>query len=307
MDYFILFFAVLCIAVQFNINKAYQKKFVRNMKDIFFFPFAGAVVNLCFFTFLSLILYGGLPDFSEFSLLMSIALAVVGALSSLVGILIMKYGNVSVYSVFMMLGGMMLPYFYGLGYLGEDISPARVAGLIILICALPCSVVNPAAKKTAGNPQSKFYYILCICIFLLNGATSIIAKTHSINVSAIPAANFIVYANLWSMAINGAAYCIFARRLKKSQSTYNTDEIKPDKIHAVITAAVFAIVGGGGFLFQLISAKTVPAVALYPFVTGGTIVLSSAFAAVFFKEKVGSPALAGIIMSVFGTLLFLIQ
>jgi len=37
------------------------------------------------------------------------------------------------------------------------------------------------------------------------------------------------------------------------------------------------------------------------------IVLSSAGAAVFFKEKIGRPALAGIIMSVIGTLLLLIR
>ena len=138
MDYFILFLAVLCIAAQFNINKAYQKKFVRGMKDIFFFPFAGAIVNLIFFILLSLIFYGGLPDFSMFSFVMSIIFGIVGALSSLVGILIMKYGKMSVYSVFMMLGGMMLPYFYGLFFLGEDISIARIVGLVILIFALPC-------------------------------------------------------------------------------------------------------------------------------------------------------------------------
>ena len=142
---------------------------------------------------------------------------------------------------------------------------------------------------------------------------SIISKSHSINVSAIPATNFIVYANLWSIIINGIAYYIFADRLKKpkkiniQKDTRDIDEVRPNKIHAVLTAAVFAIVGGVGFLFQLISAATVPAVALYPFVTGGAIVLSSLGARIFFKEKISKPALAGIIMSVCGTLLFLIN
>jgi len=270
-------------------------------------------VNLCFFTFLSLVLYGGLPDFSGFSLLMSIALAVVGALSSLVGILIMKYGKMSVYSVFMMLGGMMLPYFYGLVFLNESISAARVVGLAVLIFALPCSVMNPAGKKEKTNTaQSKFYYILCVCIFLLNGSTSIIAKTHSINASAVPAANFIVYASLWALVINGAAYLIFSLRAKiskenKPEDIKESSESEPNKTRAFLTAAAFAIIGNTGFMFQLISAETVPAVALYPFVTGGTIALSAIGARIFFKEKIGKPALAGIIMSICGTLLFLIQ
>ena len=125
MDYFILFLAVTCIAVQFNVNKAYQKKFVRGMKDILFFPFAGACVNVTYFIALGFVLHGGLPEFSGFSFAVSIILATIGALSSLVGILIMKYGKMSVYSVFIMLGGMILPYFYGLFFLNETISAAR--------------------------------------------------------------------------------------------------------------------------------------------------------------------------------------
>lgn len=308
MSYFILFLAVLCIAVQFSVNKVYQKKFAHGMKDIFFFTFAGASANIIFFTLLGLVLYGRLPDFSMFSLIMSIILAIIGTLTAIVGILIMKYGKISVYSVFMMLGGMLLPYFYGVILLNENISAPRIAGLVILICALPCSVINPAGKnaKANNNAPSKIYYILCICIFILNGAASITAKTHAINDMAIPAANLVVYANFWSMIMNGAAYFIFARRAKNTAAV-NIAEVKPNKIYAILTAAVCATIGGTGFLFQLIAAKNVPAVALYPFVTGGTIVLSSICARIFFKEKISKPALAGIIMSICGTLLFLID
>ena len=303
MDYFILFLAVLCIAVQFSINKVYQKNFVHGLKDMLFFPFVCGIVNVIFFTFLSFILYGGLPVFSAFSFAMSIALAIVGTFSALVGILIMKYGKMSVYSVFMMLGGMILPYFYGLMFLSETISAARIIGLVILICALPCSVITPADKKSeAKNELAKIFYILCLFIFLLNGATSIISKSHSINISAVPAANFIVYVNLWSMAINGIAYSIFSRKIKNSE----TQKVRVNKFHAILTVTIYAAVAGIGFLFQLIPAKTIPAVVLYPFVTGGSIVLSTVLARILFKEKVSKPAFAGIIMSLCGTLLFLL-
>ena len=66
------------------------------------------------------------------------------------------------------------------------------------------------------------------------------------------------------------------------------------------------MISGLGYLFQLIPAKTVPAVVLYPFVTGGSIVLSTILARIFFREKVSKPAFAGIVMAVIGTSLFLI-
>ena len=301
MDYFILFLAVLCIAIQFNVNKFYQKKYANGFKDILFFPLVSGIVNFALFILLSFVFYGKLPDFSMFSFVMSISLAIISTLSALVGILIMKYGKMSVYSVFMMLGGMILPYFYGLVFLDETISPARIIGLVILICALPCSVVDPKGEKKAAS--AKLYYMLCLFIFMLNGIVSIISKAHSVNIAAVPAANFIVYTNLWGTIINGAAYFIFAPRTEKQVLSQEKRPVRSSPLPVIVIYSVFS---GLGFLLLLIPAKTVPAVAMYPFVTGGSIVLSTVLARIFYKEKIGKFAAAGICMALAGTLLFLI-
>jgi drug/metabolite transporter (DMT)-like permease len=309
VEYFILFLSVACIAGQFNINKVYQKKFVHGLTDMLFFPFMCGVVNVVFFYLLGFCLYGKSPDFSNFSFLMAIILACVSTLSSIVGIMIMKYGRISIYSVFMMLGGMILPYFYGVVMLSETISAARIAGLVILVCALPLSVIpKKGGENNKVHISTKNYYILCLIIFCLNGMVSIISKTHSINSSAIPAENFIFYVNLWQTGINGAVYfilTIFKRGVNKSEKQENLRQVTYNKIHAILIITIYAVVSGIGFLFQLISAKTVSAVALYPFVTGGSIVLSTLGARIFFKEKIGAHSLAGIIFSFVGTLLFL--
>ena len=310
MDYLILFIALALTSATFSINKIYQKKYTGGLRDIFFYSFVSGISNIVFFILLGLGLYGRLPEFSVFSLVMATALAVVSTLSVLVGLIIMKYGPMSVYSVFMMLGGMILPYLFGLTFLDETISPARVVGILVLICALPFSAASPAKKSEAEAKKtvsSKFYYILCIFIFLLNGATSIISKTHSVNVSAVPAASFIVYANIWGVLINGAAYFIFAPRMIKSEKSENADKqgAKPSKLNAILTIVICSVVGGIGSLIFLTSAKTVPAVVLYPFITGGIIVLNTVCARIFFKEKIGKLAAAGVAMSFAGTLLFL--
>ena len=309
MEYLLLVLAVSCIAVQFNVNKVYQKKFVYGLKDMLFFPFICGVVNIITFTILGFIQYGGLPAFSVFSFFMSVILAVVSTLCAITGILIMKYGRMSAYSVYMMLGGMILPYFYGVIFLDESLTAARIIGLAILICALPFSAINP--KKNGEHSekikQPKFFYILCVFIFILNGCNSIVSKAHSINSMAIPEVNFIFYVNLWQMIINGAAFFIFTAITRDSYKQENIRQTASNKIQKILTIAVYAVISGTALLLLLISAKTVPAVALYPFVTGGSIVLSVTAARIFLKEKISAPALVGIILAFGGTLLFLIN
>ena len=306
MGYFILFLAVLCIAAQFNLNKLYQKKYASGLGSILFFPLVCGAAGVIFFVLLSFYLYGKPPGFSAFSFAISILLAVISSLSSLIGILVMKYGRMSVYSVFMMLGGMILPYFYGVFFLGEALSVPRVIGLAVLICALPCSAASRAEQK--NDKKAKIlYYVLCASIFLLNGTVSIISKTHSVNISAVPAANFIFYTNLWTTIISGAAYFIFAPRIKAApENNASAGKTAVRLLPAVGLIAVYAAVSGVGFLLQLVSAETIDAVVLYPFVTGGSIVLSTIGARICFGEKISLPALVGIVMSVCGTLLFLI-
>jgi len=302
VNYFILFFAVACIAIQFSINKFYQKRFVTNLKDMLFFPFVCGAIGALFFIILGICMYGKLPAFSLFSLCLSFILAVISTLSCLIGILVMKYGKISAYSIFMMLGGMILPYFYGVLFLNEKISLAQGIGMIILICALPCTVVKLPDEKKGS---SKFYYILCILIFFLNGIVSIISKTHSINISAVPAENFIFYSNLWQTALTGIAYFIFASRLEQPQKAdyENIQKSRADNNLAFLTLTAYSVISGIGFLFQLISAKTTPAVILYPFITSGSIVLSILLARVFFREKLRMFTIIGISLAIIGTLL----
>ena len=299
MNYLILFFAVSCIAVQFNVNKFYQKKFVSSLKDMLFFPFVCGAIGTIFFIILGICLYGKLPGFSPFSFIMSFILAVISTISCLIGILVMKYGEISAYSIFMMLGGMILPYFYGVLFLHETISAAQIIGMITLICALPFTVIKPSGEK---KDNAKVYYILCLLIFCLNGMVSIISKTHSINISALPAENFIFYSNLWQTVMSGTAYFIFASRVEQPQKTKN----KAGNKLAILTLTIYSVISGVGFLFQLISAKTTPAVVLYPIVTSGSIVLSILLARIFFKEKLRVSTVIGISLAIIGTLLLII-
>ena len=74
---------------------------------------------------------------------------------------------------------------------------------------------------------------------------------------------------------------------------------------ALATILGAAAIGGISYLLQLIGARTLPATALYPMVTGGAIIFSAIAGRVFFKEKLSRQQLWGIGLSFIGTLLFL--
>ncbi len=305
MDYFFLFLSVLCIAVQFSISRSYQLRYVRSFADTLFFSLISGISNVIFFTVLGLIFYGSLPGFSVFSILMALALAVISVAATFVGMMVMKYGDMSIYTMFMMLGGMILPYFFGIFFLDETLSTARIAGLALLICALPCSVIKKDGQERS-HVSSAAFFALCGAIFLLNGMNSILTKSHSISGTAVLPIHFIVYVNLFQAILSGVSYGAVQHREKASLVPDRT--VPPPasrRLPAVAMSASFAVVSGLGFMFNIIAAQTVPAVAMYPFITGGTIVFSAASAKIVFKEKNSRLALIGILLSLAGTLLFL--
>ena len=138
MEYYILIFiADFLIAGQFSFNKLYERKLARSNGDVLILPVLAALINCLLF----LCLNGFSLQFGAFSFGMAVLNAAVQASSMVCGVLVVRLGNVSVYTMFMMLGGMLLPYLYGVMFLRETPSVCQIVGLFVLIAALICVFV----------------------------------------------------------------------------------------------------------------------------------------------------------------------
>ena len=73
----------------------------------------------------------------------------------------------------------------------------------------------------------------------------------------------------------------------------------------VTLALLSSIVGGVSSVLQLEGAKYIDASLLYPFITGGSIVLSSLAGWIFFKEKATKNMIISVVLAFVGTLFFL--
>ena len=76
------------------------------------------------------------------------------------------------------------------------------------------------------------------------------------------------------------------------------------KILLAALIAASAVMGGLSYLFQLMGASHLPATALYPMVTGGTIVLTALAGRVCFKEKQSLKGWMSVGIAFSGTIMF---
>ena len=139
MSYFLILLSVAGIAAQFCITKVYQRRTLAPgeralaalEKSVFFSMGSGLAAGVFFFC-----MAGFQVEFSSFSLLMAVCLNVISITNLLLGMLVMSMGEVSVYTLFMMLGGMVLPFLCGAFFWQEQISAARIIWLVLLIGSL---------------------------------------------------------------------------------------------------------------------------------------------------------------------------
>jgi len=293
MDYLLVTIATLLLAFDFSLSKKYQSlDGDAPISGLKFNAFIGIFTALIFFA-----ISGFKIQFSAFSVILAFALALCGMLYSVLGFKILKNGNVAVYSIFLMSGGMLLPYIVGVAVWNETISVYRIIGIIVMLTA-----VMLYDFKKAKTTKSQL--LLCIAVFLLNGMVSIISKYHQINLNynAVDSAGFVMY--------SGLAKCILSSILllfykDKNEYIKIKQKFSFKKILAFYITILSSVIGGVSYLLQLIGAKEIPATVLYPLVTGGNIIFSSIAGKVFFKESFNKLQIISIILCFIGTFLFL--
>ncbi len=287
MNYMIVILATVLLAFDFALSKKYQALEGTAMAaGLKFNMLNGLFTAIVFF-----VLSGCKLEFSWFSLILAFAMSLCAMAYSIVGFRILKAGGMALYSLFLMLGGMLLPYLFGVVFLEEKLTLLRIFGVVFIGAAVVCS------GKTKYD-FSGLVYLCCIVVFILNGAVSILSKCHQISLSYAPVSStaFVMYSGIGKFLFSGAAL-LFCKKEKKD------DPASAKSVIAIIGCS--AVIGGVSYMLQLIGAKELPATVLYPIVTGGSIIFSALSGKIFFKEKLSVYQLVSIVLCFIGTLLFL--
>lgn len=261
MTYYILLSAaVILFSSQFLFNQKFQEQCGSDLNASMLFSLLSSI---CGFAVLFAI-NGFKTDFSLFSFLMGIAYSAVGLLYTFASIKAFEKVNLAAYSVFAMLGGMLIPSVFGILFNGEEISLLKILCYVFTVAALLFTVEFKGEKK---------YYAF---VFVLNGLTGVISVIHQSNTvyHIVDSMSFLILARA-SASIMCIPFCVKHFNSVRKMITKSS----------VVYSFGFAIFCGVGNLFVLIALKHLPASVQYPIITGG-VMLVSLIISIMRKENV---------------------
>lgn len=299
MYYLLILVAVVLLALQFCTNKFYQLRFGSAVTtSLLFTALSGLTTALLFFCI------GGFRlSVTPYSLAMAGIIALLCCTYTLIGFKMLSLGNMSVYTMFLMLGGMLLPYLYGVLWLEESVTFCRILGVILLALSMVFPALGAKDAKTKKETRTLFL-LLCLVVFTLNGFVSITSKMHQISDRLIVGENdFVILSNGLNGLISSAALFVMCLTRRTALLREPLTGRSLGTIIGIICAS--AACNGTSYMLQLIGAANVPASVLYPMVTGGMMVLSAAAGMVFFREFPDKKTGVGLLLSFAATFLFL--
>lgn len=286
--------AVLLLALDFSVTKLYQKKRGAGLKSSLSFNAVNGLFCAVIFFFIHGVMDGFSISFTLYSMLMASVMALFALSYQLIGFRMLRHGHMAAYTLFLMTGGMTVPYLWGLLMLNEAFSILQMLGLILIFCGVIC------ANFQKGKPDKK-YWLMGGTVFLLNGLVSTVSKMHQIETAfaTISSPAFVMLSGVAKAVFCGAAL-IFMRN---QQNTPDHGAPSILKISPLILAS--AVIGGVSYLLQLIGAQNLPATVLYPIITGGSIIFTAIAGRIFYQEKISRKMGIGILLCFAGTCLFL--
>lgn len=172
--------------------------------------------------------------------------------------------NLSLYSLFSMLGGMMIPFLQGIIFYGEAVTVANLICFVLIILALLLTVERKD-KKRGGT----VYYI---GVFVLNGMSGVLAKIYNTapfdkGSAEIAPVSYFVMSGFITVALCGALLTYFYSR--------------GETITSVMSLKSTLVCGASGVLNRvanyilIIALMHVPSSVQYPMVTGGVMIVST--------------------------------
>lgn len=291
--YLMIILSIILLSGDFAVNKLYQKRYGTSLKTgLKFNALMGLFTAIIFF-----VINEFRFEFSAFSMLMAGIVALSIMSYNILGFRVLKSGSMAFYTLFLMCGGMFVPYVWGVLFLHERLSLMHLAGLILIISAM---VLTANDKKL----PSKQILALCVIIFFLNGISSVAGKMHQIEKTyfCISETEFVIATGIAKFIIASIAYSVVKIRQKdRAVEQHNQCGFA----WGVFLIVLSTLLSGLSYILQLSGAKNLPATVLYPLITGGTIIFSSVTGIIFFKEKISKRLVLSIIICFVGTCMFL--
>ena len=255
MYYGVITLSVLMFGINFWMNNRYQRHSGSGLSATFFFTLCGNLAGLPILLALNGFRMGATP----FTLMMAAVAAINSVAYSFCALKAFAHINLSLYSIFSMLGGMVLPFLFGIVVYREPLTLANTLCLLLIAAALALTV-KPGERKKGG-----IYYA---GVFCLNGLSGVLSKLfQSAPFQKTDAASYSVWIAVWCVVLSAAV--LTATRAWR---------LLPCKA-ALGYAFGCGVLNRTANYLLLVALAVLPASVQYPFVTGGTMIVCAVISA----------------------------
>lgn len=316
MYYLLLFAASVLFSVQFVFTKCFQK--IKG-GGFFYSLVFGLIVSLVSVP-IFLAVNGFKFEFSVFSLVVAAIYTANNIILTAFSTKALTCADLSLYSLFMLLGGMIVPFLYGI-CVGESVNAMKIIGVVAVSASMFVSL------KPDKNKKNSLFAIACmIVVFVCNGLSGIITAYHQSGVGdAVGSSAFLMLQNVFRAGISIVILAVIAvvNKVKTGRADgekfapeNQTDFSSPDSgaekkqaaikawIVAISVSAGYAVVNGAGNFFTTVSVGELPAVVVYPIITGCGVFFSTLFG-LFFGEKIDLRKTLSVLLVISGTVLMM--
>lgn len=272
MEYGLLSISIMLFSIQFLLNNKYQKENGTGLVSVFLLNLTGGVVSV-----ICLAIINGFDfSFTTFTLICAFVSAIDVLGCSLFSLKALSKVNLSVFSLFMMLGGMMLPTIVGIIFYSEPLTVAKIVCVVFVILSLCITAIG---QKTSGG---EIYYI---GVFILNGLSGVIAKFYeSASFSKVSSAGYSLWITIEMLIISIVALIILKKQFKKPS------------LKAVLLGASGGLLNRIGNYLILLVLAVLPISIQSPLTTGG-VIIGTSLMGLFAGQKLTKKDVFSIILS----------
>ena len=314
MRFVSLALACICFSMQFIFTKLFQKRAGGTLHSAVWNSILSGTVLCAVLFFMNGFRVAFSASSVLFGLLYSVSI-VVCVSASVIGLSFESVGSMTFYTL---LGGMILPFVYGMVFLKERPSVFRWIGFVLLIAAAAVPFIAklsggdaelPSSRGDHNGKRSRAKAFFCAAaVFISNGAVSIATTAAMRAENAVGENDFLLTATVIriGLCLLMLAYIGARRRIFLPEDQKTGRAVRPAVFLLLFAICCgYALLNGAGNIFNLYCAGTMEASLQYPVISAACIVLSSLFGLLFFKERPGRGDIIGIAISLTGLVLFI--
>ena len=261
MHFFMIIVAAIMFSFQFVFNDGFRRESGSSLNSSLKFTLYSSLSGLILLVAINKLHM----EITMFSVLTVCVYSIVCIALGYVSIKALESANLSVYSVFSMIGGMVLPFLYGL-MCGEEFKAIRLVCCVLIGLSVAMSI-----KKGNHSKKATRYYVM---VFVLNGLVGVVSKFHqSYPYLNVDSGSFMILAKMTTVL-----FSLILLLFQKERDYFVNKK-------AIIYSGLYSILNNVGNLLLLIALLHLPASVQYPVVTGGTIIVSTLIV-IIRKEKI---------------------